>query len=166
MSGSRLIIVLLLCIAGALSSAANVTHHVRFAQPDMVMVWHADSLIGSGDTIRIAGVGLPDEAELPGSGVLISSASDARTSKTIRVASNTGFFLRSVESLPAGSVAIRVIEAGPNAQIQSRPPADSRILFQQSTRTAKRPGTPLSQAITLEISWRGNAEPGLVLSTR
>lgn len=164
MSASRLAIVLLLCIAGALSSAANVVHPVRFAQPEFLIAWDGESLIGQGEMIQISGEAEAVDTDFPGSGTLTSSASDLEQSKTIRIASNTGFMLRALDNTDLENISVRAIEAGPNAAILSSPPNESQTLFRQSRRTAQRPGDPESQAITLEISWRGEEAPILVAS--
>lgn len=164
MSASRLAIVLLLCIAGALSSAANVIHTVRFAQPELLIVWDQGTLIGHGESIQITGEAEAVDTDFPGSGILTSATSDTEQSKTIRIASNAGFVLRAPNVTSVKHVSVRAVEAGPNAAILSSPPADSQTLFRQSGRTAHRPGSPKSQAITLEISWRGDEAPILVAS--
>lgn len=164
MSATRLAIVFLLCIAGALSSAANVVHTVRFAQPEVLIAWDEEVLIGQGETVQISGAAEAVEMDFPGSGSLTSAASDIEQSRTIRIASNTGFILRAPNATSVEHVSVRAVDAGPNAAILSSPPADSEILFRQSARTAQRPGSPESQAITLEISWRGDEAPTLVAS--
>ncbi len=163
MSAFKLVIFATLVALSALSSAANTVHHVRFAQPATVLVWQDDALVGQGRTVALLGAVDFAPTDLLGSGQLIGSFETTGHRQTVRIASNTGFEIRAADNSPLEGVSVRVTSVGENAQAPAagHPP---QIVYRQNAKTALRPGSPLSQAITLEIEWRGDHAPHLLVS--
>jgi len=100
-----------------------------------------------------------------GSGVLVSSTTERASQQQrmrLNIASNSGFTIETDNPDVAAHTFVRVVSRGLNAQnaAHDTSPA-SGFVFQQIQRTAVRPGTPLSQALELEITWTGSVRPAL-----
>ena len=165
MSAFRLVILAAIAAICALTSAASTVHHVRFAQPALILVWDDDAFLGQGERIDLTGIGAAERPDLMGSGDLIQSTETLGQSKTVTIASNTGFAIRSSIAVPNQAVSVRVLSVGENAQASGiEAVSETETLFQLSTRTAVRPGTPETQSITLEIEWTGTTAPNLYVT--
>ena len=165
MSAYRLVILAILAAICALSSAASTVHHVRFAQPAMLMVWEDGVLIGQGQQIDLTGLGAVDRPSLLGSGELIQSNETIGQSKIISIASNAGFEIRTSNTMPDQGVSVSVRAIGENAQARANAiESDRESVFTLTERTAARPGAPESQSITLEIEWTGSVAPNLYVT--
>ena len=153
---------LLWALAGWVSSAAaaGTVHKVRFAQPAQILVWEDGELIAQGPRVQLLGLASTDREQLIGDGTLLP-VETARGTKTISVASNAAFSLRSQEAGASDRYAIRVLSARENAE--ARVQTGTEAVFRQGAKTAIRPGAPASQAIELEISWSGDAPPDLFI---
>ncbi|MEL6860722.1 MAG: hypothetical protein AAGL11_02705 [Pseudomonadota bacterium] len=163
MSAVRLVIFATLFALSALSSAASTVHHVRFAQLATVLVWQDDALIGQGQTVSLTGASDLAPVEMLGSGQLIGTIEATGQSQTVRIASNTGFEIRAADGVELDGVSVRVISIGANAAASTDKDAP-QALYRQSSKTALRPGSPLSQSITLEIEWQGETAPRLLVA--
>ena len=163
MSAFKLVIFATLVALSALSSAASTVHHVRFAQPATVLVWQDETLVGQGQTVALLGAVDFAPAEILGSGKLLGSFEATGHRQTVRIASNTGFEIRAADNSPLEGVSARVTSVGENAQALAAGHAPHTI-YRQNAKTALRPGAPLSQSITLEIEWRGDQAPRLLVS--
>ena len=165
MSALKLVKLAMLTALAALSSAATPVHHVRFSQPSMILVWQDGALIGQGDEIALSGFGAVSPGDLLGSGTLMRAGEAAVRTQTVTIASNARFEIRAQIPLEPDRVTVRVIHVGENAQAQIHAAGLSpQTVFQQSAKTASRPGDPLSQALTLEIEWSGDAVPDLYVA--
>ncbi|MEO1538639.1 MAG: hypothetical protein AAFR73_13015 [Pseudomonadota bacterium] len=160
MSALKLVKLAMLLALSALSCAASPVHHVRFAQPAMILVWQDEALIGQGDDIALTGISNRPQASLLGSGSLIGATDTLGRVQRIKIASNTRFEIHAAGRVAQDLVSVRLINVGENAKARiSGSGFEPHILFRQSDKTAYRPGTPLSQALTLEIEWSGPAPP-------
>lgn len=151
---------LLWALAAGTSAAAmaGTVHKVRFAQPAQILVWEHGELIAQGDRIQLSQSQDTSDARLIGAGTLLPVASGAQGTRTLAVASNTAFSLRSGN---ASDVTVRVVSARENAE--ARTTGSSATVFRQGVKTARRPGLPASQAIELEITWSGAGPPDLFI---
>ena len=165
MSAYRLVILAIFAAICAHSSAASTVHHVRFAQPAMIMVWEDGALTGQGSQVDLMGLGAGERSALLGSGELIQSNETIGESKIISIASNTGFAIRAVDAMPSQTVSVRVLAMGENAQARDIAiNGHAETIFKLADRTAARPGLPESQSITLEIEWTGPVAPNLYVT--
>jgi hypothetical protein len=148
--------------AGTSASAlAGTVHHVRFAQPAQILVWEHGELVGHGDRIQLIESHDVRPERLIGNGTLLPVENRISGTRTIAVASNTAFILKSDSAAGRPDVTVRVLSERENAQARIGPSRDSA--FRQSVKTAARPGAPASQAIELEISWSGDQPPDLFI---
>lgn len=143
---------------------ADTVHQIRFATPAKVLVWQNGTLTGEGQTVNLfSGPAMP----APGSGVLqsIAAPEPGTTQRAIvKIASNSGFAIKTTDPTAAGQMDVRLLGHGPNAQF--RPGATSLapgIVFAQSERTARHRGAPESQSIELELTWQGATPPALTV---
>ena len=151
-----------LAIAASAAAMAGTVHHVRFAQPAQILVWEADTLIARGDRIELSSFSDARSDQILGAGSLVPADEQRDRSMIIAVASNTAFSLKSDDAGVVQDVVVEILGVRENAQIH--PAQTPESLFRQSAKTAIRRGTPLSQAIELEISWSGDVPPSLVLA--
>lgn len=139
-----------------LHAAASTIHHVRFAQPATVVVWEDGALLGQGREITLIDGGSLADRDYPGSGLLLSSRDRPDSKLVISIASNTGFVIHAAAGQDADRISVRLVETGANAVaaplLQS---SEGEIVYRQDQKTAHRPGSPLSQTITLDLSWDG-----------
>lgn len=151
---------LLWALAAGTSAAAmaGTVHKVRFAQPAQILVWEHGELIAQGARIQLSQSQEARSQRLMGAGTLLPAASDAQRTRTLAVASNTAFSLRSGDT---SDVTVRVLSARENAEARAAPARES--VFRQGVKTAMRPGAPASQAIELEITWSGTGPPDLFI---
>lgn len=146
-------------VAGTSTSAlAGTVHHVRFAQPVQILVWEDGELIAHGDRIELDQMPGTQNQPLIGAGELLPVEDAATGVRTISVASNTAFSLRSGNT---SDISVRVRGNRENGQSSLVEVAGTG--FRQATKTAIRPGAPDSQAIELEISWSGDSAPPLLI---
>jgi len=119
-------------------------------------------MIARGDQVQLSGLSHAVTERLPGAGTLDPLTDELGARKVISIASNSGFSLRSNDG--AEQFSVRVLSAGENAQAQGfSERTDPRVIYQQTSKTAIRPGAPESQSIELEISWSGAGTPDLFL---
>lgn len=145
--------------AGASTSAlAGTVHHVRFVQPAQILVWEGGELIAQGDRIELGQMPGALNQPLIGAGELLPVEDAATGLRTISVASNTAFSLRSGN---ASDISVRVLSSRENGEASVAQAAGT--VFRQATKTAIRPGAPDSQAIELEITWSGDMAPPLLI---
>lgn len=159
-------VVFLVVFAGlfGLAAFASTTHEIRFIQSAKVLVWQDGALIGQGPSVSILGDISQDSGPLVGSGVLISATdpvSAAANRSTLLVASNAGFSIKTVETSMADLISVRVVGRGRNARQDVSAVAAAGVIFQHIGKTAERPGPTTSQALELEITWRGETRPAL-----
>ena len=95
---------------------------------------------------------------LIGAGELLPVGDAATGLRTISVASNTAFSLRSGD---ASDISVRVLSSRENGEASAVQTIGTG--FRQASKTAIRPGAPDSQAIELEISWSSDTEPPLLI---
>lgn len=165
MSALKLVKLAMLLALSALSCAASPMHHVRFAQPALILVWQDGALIGQGDEIALTGISNHPQTKLIGSGTLIGAAETVGQTQRVMIASNTRFEIRAEGGSERDPVTVRLIGVGENAQARvSSSDFGPQILFQQSEKTAHRPGAAISQALTFEIEWSGPATPALYVT--
>lgn len=165
MSAYRLVILAILAAICALNSAASTVHYVRFSQPALLMVWEDGTFLGQGEQVDLTGFGAIESPALMGSGDLLQSRDTVGQSKTIMIASNTGFAIRTSNAAADQAVSVQIIAIGENAQAsESQTIGDTATVFELSDRTALRSGAPETQAITLEIEWTGPTTPNLYVT--
>jgi len=155
---------LLWALAATTSAAAmaGTVHKVRFAQPAHVMVWEQGELIAQGPRVQLSGHA-DDQPAFAGGGIVLSLSDPSLQRKTVAVASNAPFTIRSSDAPDAGRYTVRVLNVRENASLEQH--QDAGALFRQARKTAIRPGHPSSQAVELEISWTGEAAPNLLITT-
>lgn len=153
---------LLWALAAGTSAAAmaGTVHKVRFAQPAQILVWEDGDLIAQGDHIQLSQSHDAKAKRLIGAGTLLPVSGD-NSSRTISIASNTAFSLKSGDMTDPAGISVRVLGARENAQVRASGVDEST--FRQAAKTAARPGTPASQAIELEISWASDDAPDLFI---
>ncbi|NQY96019.1 MAG: hypothetical protein HRT82_02570 [Henriciella sp.] len=145
--------------AGSSGSAfAGTVHHVRFVQPAQILVWEDGELIARGDRIELGQTLGAQDQPLIGAGELLPVQDAATGLRTISVASNTAFSLRSGDT---SDISVRVLSIRENGEASAVPAAGTG--FRQASKTAIRPGAPESQAIELEITWSGDTAPPLLI---
>ncbi len=149
-------------IAASAAAMAGTVHHVRFAQPAQILVWEAGSLIARGERIELSSFSDATSNEFLGAGTLVPAGEQRDKRMIIAIASNTAFSLKADDGDAVQDVVVEILGVRENAQI--RPAQTPETLFRQNAKTAARRGTPLSQAIELEISWSGDVPPNLVLA--
>lgn len=146
---------IILPIVLGLSAAADTVHHVRFSQTAKVLVWAEGDFIGQGPEVRITPQLDPVKPHF-GSGrleALNTMIDSAEGVLTLQIASNTGFVIEARTPKVANSISARVIQQGPNAQLhQNLVDPSSGLIFEQTTRTASRPGAATTQTLTLELT--------------
>lgn len=140
-----------------LTAQAGAVHNVRFAQAATVMVWQDGKAIGQGAEVVIAVDGFIATAPFAGSGQLVSISdlnASAERQVRVKIASNSGFAIRAENPVYADQFAVEMVGVGINADPALR--SSERlpgVIFQQSVKTAQRPGAPESQALELVIHW-------------
>ena len=164
------VVVLIGLLAASFAASASTVHKVRFAQPATVLVWQDDVLVGQGDRIVLREELSLEDIDTPGSGVLASLSAgvvSAEQRVSFRVASNTGFAVRVVDSAQTVDVLVNVIASGENAAVVGSDlnPTDD-LVFHQTTKTATRSGSPISQSIAFEATWGGGPAPILEIVTQ
>ena len=165
----RYVILVTIVFAVYAHARAGTVHKLRFQQTGIVVAWQDGELVGQGPRLDI-GPELPPA--LPGSGqlapVLTSSVSPDQSMR-LQLASNTGFAIEIPATYAATAIEVRVIDIGANAQSQPAMLSNGtqgtfgRVIFEHRGKTARSPGSPESQAITLEIGWSGAARPALII---
>lgn len=140
------------------SALAGTVHHVRFVQPAQILVWEDGELIAHGNRIELGQTMGAQTQPLIGAGELLPVGDAATGLRTISVASNTAFSLRSGD---ASNISVRVLSSRENGEASLAKAAGTG--FRQASKTAIRPGAPDSQAIELEISWSSDTEPPLLI---
>jgi len=158
----RGVLVFIVLMAASFAASANTIHQLRFTQPATVIVWQDGVLIGQGDRVALPEYAPNRCADVLGSGVLVPISGGSVGSEQrmrFRIASNSGFSIRAAE---AHAISISVISEGENATTDRRMPGETAgVIFQQSKKTAARPGPPESQALTLEATWTAGPRPSL-----
>lgn len=148
------------------TAAAGTVQNVRFAQTGKVLVWIDGEMIGQGAEVSLSN-GNAVAKPFFGNGTLEpsqASSGEARHRLIVKIASNTGFTLETNTPRDQGEISVRVIEQGQNAQVLTRYPASGSLnIFEQSDRTARRPGTAETQALTLEVISTGRALDDLTI---
>lgn len=146
---------------------ADTVHQIRFATPAKVLVWQNGALTGEGQIVNLFSRPMSPLQTPLGSGVLQSVAAteplDTQRA-VVKIASNSGFAIKATDPTAAASMDVRLIGYGPNAQF--RPGALSLatgIVFAQSEKTARHRGTPETQSIELELTWKGSTPPALAV---
>lgn len=146
---------------------ADTVHQIRFATPAKVLVWQNGALTGEGQTVTLFSRPASLLRTPLGSGVLqsVAATEPLATQRTIvKIASNSGFAIKAADPTAAANMDVRLLGSGPNAQF--RPGKLSRatgIVFAQSERTARHRGTPETQSIELELTWKGSIPPALTV---
>ena len=162
-------VVLIVLMAASFAASASTIHKLRFAQPATVLVWQDEALVGQGDRVVLNEKPSAARFDTPGSGVLvpISAGADASEQRiSFRIASNSGFSVRVVTPTQTSQLSLSVTAVGENAArmpAQSSPSGD--LIYDQTTKTAVRAGSPESQSITLEVTWRDGPAPILEIVT-
>lgn len=154
-----------LSVICGLAAQAGTVQNVRFAQAATVMVWQDGQAIGHGAEVVMTAGGFTAASPFPGSGQLVSAsdlnASDERQMR-VKIASNSGFVIRAENPVHADQFVIELVGVGINAypalRSSERLPG---VIFQQSEKTAQRPGEPESQALELVIRWPYEVSPAL-----
>ncbi len=164
----RMILSAVIMAALALPGIANadVIHRISFTSKPVVHIWEAGAAVQSGQRVQVGIEAAP--AKIPFyTGVLEpipASASIEAGTLELKIASNTGFRVEAEAldsaSLP-GPVTVTVAGLGENAslpgvsdlsrQISPFELATTGVIFAAPERTAAKPGTLASQAITLRI---------------
>ncbi|MEL7109057.1 MAG: hypothetical protein AAGJ68_10485 [Pseudomonadota bacterium] len=166
----RGVLALMGLLAVSFAASASTVHKVRFSQPAAVLVWQDDILVGQGDRIVLREEPSLEDLDTPGSGELVPISAGivpAEQRILFRVASNTGFAVRVANSSEAARVSLNVMAIGENAAVVGsdlNPTGD--FVFHQTTKTAARSGSPVSQSIALEVTWAGGAAPFLEVVTQ
>lgn len=149
----------------SLSASAGQLHKLRFAQPELVMVWQSGELIGQGGSVPVYGTYEAKKSEWLGSGYLLPIVSDAETqaqSVTLDIASNSGFAIKVRNAEIAQDVQVRIVDIGINAKRSQANGERSRdVIYRQTQKTAQRPGAPETQALSLELTWSGENHPSI-----
>lgn len=163
----RLSLLMLALASFAQMATAGTVHQVRFAQTGHVMVWQDDALVGQGAQVSLNATNAVPASSLIGSGhlqpVQASFATGAQ-STVLALASNTGFVISLADPAYASRVEIMPVDIGANATLRSRAVSGADVvLFEQTGKTAIRPGDPRSQAIQLEVLWSGSVAPELII---
>ncbi|MEO1321794.1 MAG: hypothetical protein AAFV59_02180 [Pseudomonadota bacterium] len=165
----RGVVVLMGLLAVSFAASASTINKVRFSQPATVLVWQDDVLVGQGDRIVLREELSLEDIDTPGSGVLVPISAGivpAEQRILFRVASNTGFAVRVVNSSEAARVSLNVMAIGESAALVGsdlNPTGD--LVFHQTTKTAARSGSPVSQSITFEATWHSGPAPILEIVT-
>lgn len=119
-----------------------------------MLVWAEGNFLGQGPEVRIATQLDPIEPPL-GSGQLDPLDTTSRAAEdvlTLQIASNTGFVIETRNPAVTSSISARVIAQGPNAQLRQKLlDPGSGLIFEQTARTAARPGAAETQTLTLEL---------------
>lgn len=152
------------CALGlAWSAAADTVHKVRFAQDARVLVWQNETLIGDGAEIVLLQPLSDAPIDIPGDGQLDPiDRGSWPNAVTFEIASNAGFVIETSDTGMAASISVRVIDQAANAQLASQPTiSGDTIIFHQAAKTAIRPGSPLSQSLTIQVSWTQRAPSSL-----
>ncbi|MEO1303936.1 MAG: hypothetical protein AAFV37_03090 [Pseudomonadota bacterium] len=149
----------------ASSAAASPVHTVRFAQDPVLLVWHEGALIGHGPSLTLLASETPPP-QLMGTGELDPVPIGFNLKSNVQryeIASNTGFVIETADPSIARPT-IRVIDIAPNAQYAEGLLSErDQVVFRQNLKTALYPGSPVSQALTIEIEWTGDRPPALRL---
>lgn len=158
---------LILAALAAMSASgfANTVHQVRFVQSAQVVVWQDDLLIGQGPSVRVLDQSPMPAETLPGSGrleTLSLTAAGSEGQMRLRVASNAGFTIEVADPKMAAQMRAEILTIGANASaVEGQTNDASGVVFEQLEKTARRRGSPETQAIELELSWLGHGPPEL-----
>ena len=165
MREGRIVSVSLCALGLAWSAAADTVHKVRFAQDARVLVWQNDALIGDGAEIVLLEPLSDAPIDILGDGQLDPlGAVPHLKAVTFEVASNSGFVIETLDADMVASISVRVIDQAANAQLVRRSANNSNtVVFHQATKTAIRPGSPLSQSLTIEVTWPEKAPSSLTV---
>lgn len=170
---ARYILFAVVVFAIAAHAKAGTIHKLKFQQTGVAVAWQDGDLIGKGDDFTlIQGESETSTAVYMGGGSLqaIPATFENRQSLRFQIASNTGFRIETLSPVDPGAVRVRVTNAGSNARYKMAPGWEGQrrgagtVIFAQRGKTAEKPGSPISQAIEVELSWSGDL-PSLVLRT-
>lgn len=155
------------CILGISPLAfASAVDTIRFSQDAVVIVWDDTGAAKAGAQVNI-GSGLapvPDDTVITGTLLPISnSMSGSKTTRNIVLASNAPVSLDVVSDRPLNDLQVRLVAvganaAGPSAELTriAHVPANKPVaIYRIAQKTAVKRGTPLSQSVALEVTWRG-----------
>ncbi|NQY38517.1 MAG: hypothetical protein HRT80_00310 [Henriciella sp.] len=149
------------------TAVAGTVQKVRFAQTGKVLVWVDGVMVGQGAAVSL-GASETSIDPIFGNGMLepIGATSAEGVHRIVfSVASNTGFVLETGTALKADEVSVRILAEGENARAVTRIPGDgSRRIFEQTDRTARGRGAPITQSLTLEVISTGGALDGLTIT--
>lgn len=169
---------LLVCIAviGGICLPANAStvQKVRFAQTGIVMVWDETGSLQSGAEVNLGAQSPVSTADYIGARFLepIEAAYTGDNQMTIKVASNAPILIMANASAPLMYVRVEVVSVEHNASLKGQQSTvTNRIvagspeeIFRTESKTARTKGSAESQALTLQISWSGEAAPAITIS--
>ncbi|MEL7040516.1 MAG: hypothetical protein AAGL90_03280 [Pseudomonadota bacterium] len=138
---------------------------VHFVQAPKILVWQNGILLGEGDESQL--IGAPEM--IAGGGALLpvrSLTPGGVQTLTLQIASNCGFVLEAANPAEAQQVQVAVLGQGANASVRrAATPIRSTVVFEQTEKTAVRPGPVQSQAISIALTWSGVGPRALWLRT-
>lgn len=166
----RLIALLCLVVSAALPMQASVTHTVKFGQGPVVMVWQDGEPVGRGEAVTLEGEASPaPRADWVGGGLLEPVSytgfdEDTALVEQLSIASNAPVRLRLEGSALSGTVKLRLLEIGSEAQyngpqlieLDLSASADRELLLIPQ-KTAKSAGSVAAQTLTFELERTGAA---------
>lgn len=157
----RAVALILFALGCGAIAQAGTTHHIRFVQDARILVWQDDLLTDEGASLVLRPPGAQSLGSFLGSGQLAQDIVST-SEMTVKVASNTGFLIRASETVSVEGMVVQIGSMGDNAVASTTAPqSGSGVIFHQVSKTAQRPGQPLSQAIELTIRWPGHRAPAL-----
>jgi len=166
-TGLRVIIVLAITwMAGAVPASADITHKVSFSVGPHLMVWSEAGQVLRGAEVALdargsAAARATSPPALTGRLVPVGAAHEGATTLRLKIASNTGFTIRTLAAAgPAWRVSAHIVAEGPKASaagaMETLPPivllgGETAPVLRLPHRTAARRGEAHEQAVEVEI---------------
>lgn len=169
----RYVMFAVVVFAIAAHAKAGTVQKLVFKQDGMAVVWYDGALLGKASEIELVPASEAlSQADYMGGGQLqaVTASFEPQNSVRFQIASNTGFRIETLSPVEPGSIKVRVTNAGSNASYKMAPGREGQrrgagtVIFAQHGKTAEKPGSPISQAIEVEVSWSGDL-PSLILRT-
>ena len=171
---SFLLLCIALCVGVYAPANASTTQKIRFAQTGIVVVWDETGDMKRGSEVQIGGDALASPTAYVGTGILepIKTSFAESNQITLKVASNAPIRVYANTSARLSNVNTEVVALGSNAAFSGLQTTltnevlagNSIEIFRTDRKTARSAGSAESQAITLRISWAGEAAPAIVIS--
>ncbi|MEM9377915.1 MAG: hypothetical protein AAGA72_16975 [Pseudomonadota bacterium] len=152
-----------------MSAIAGPRQTLHFVQAPHILVWQNGILMGEGDEIQLTGAPAGAPEMIVGGGALVPVRSlppGAVQTLTLQIASNCGFVLEAADPAEARQVQVTVLGHGANASVRrAATHIRSTVVFEQTEKTAVRPGPVQTQAISIALTWSGVGPRALWLRT-